>query len=74
MIAGALADLAVGVAILFRRTARPALIAALAISILYLAAGTLLLPELWADPLGPMMKVWPILVLNLLCLAILDER
>jgi hypothetical protein len=32
------------------------------------------MPSLWADPLGPLMKVVPILALNLLCLAILDDR
>ena len=74
VIGGAVADLVVGAAILFRRTAKPALIAALFVSILYLVLGTILLPALWADSLGPMMKVWPILALNLVCLAILDER
>jgi len=74
VIAGALADLAIGVGILFRRTAKPALFAALAITVFYLVAGTAILPRLWEDPLGPMMKVWPILAFNLLLLAILDER
>ena len=32
------------------------------------------MPSLWADPLGPLLKLGPLLVLNLLCLAILDER
>ena len=35
---------------------------------------TLLLPGLWADPLGPLLKILPILVLNLVALAILDDR
>jgi uncharacterized protein YbjT (DUF2867 family) len=74
VLGGALLDLAVGAAMLFRRTARLALLAALATTIAYLLLGTILAPWLWADPLGPMMKVWPILVFNLLCLAILDER
>jgi hypothetical protein len=74
VLGGAVVDLLVGVAILFRSTARGGLIAALGVSILYIVLGTLLLPALWADPLGPMMKIWPILALNLLCLAILDER
>lgn len=74
VVGGAVADLAIGTAILVRRTARPALIAALLFSLLYLVLGTVLLPVLWADSLGPMMKVWPILALNLICLAILDER
>jgi uncharacterized protein YbjT (DUF2867 family) len=74
VLGGAVADLFIGAAILFRRTSKPALIAALIVSIAYIVLGSLLLPDLWADPLGPMMKVWPILALNLLCLAILDER
>jgi uncharacterized protein YbjT (DUF2867 family) len=74
VVAGSLADLVIGVGILFRRTARPALIAALVLSLFYALAGTLLLPRLWAEPIGPMLKIWPILVLNLVCLAMLDDR
>jgi hypothetical protein len=74
VLGGALADLAIGAAMLFRRTAKAALLAALATTILYLLLGTMLAPWLWADPLGPMMKIWPILAFNLLCLAILDDR
>jgi uncharacterized protein YbjT (DUF2867 family) len=73
-IAGAIADLAIGAAMLFRPMARPAMIAALAVSLSYLLLGSILLPALWTDPLGPLMKILPILALNLLCLAILDER
>jgi hypothetical protein len=74
VIAGAVTDILVACAILYRPTARLGLWAALGVSVLYIVAGTILLPELWKDPLGPMMKIWPILALNLLCLAILDER
>lgn len=74
VIAGALADIMIGIAIAVRRTSRLGLYAALAISIVYAIAGTLLVPRLWIDPLGPMMKIWPILVLNLAALAILEER
>jgi hypothetical protein len=74
VVAGGVADLAIGAGILFRRTARPALLAALALSIFYILAGTALVPRLWEDPLGPMMKVSPILALNLVALAILDDR
>jgi uncharacterized protein YbjT (DUF2867 family) len=74
VIAGALADLVIGVGILFRRTAQPALLAALALSIFYVIAVSWLLPRLWAEPLGPMMKIWPILMLNLVALAILEDR
>jgi hypothetical protein len=71
VIAGALADLIIGIGIAFRRTARPALYAAFALSLAYAVTGTVLVPRLWADPLGPMLKIWPVLALNLVALAIL---
>jgi uncharacterized protein YbjT (DUF2867 family) len=73
-IAGGVIDIVVGCMILWRPTAKTGLLLAFLLSLFYIAAGTLLVPELWVDPLGPMMKIWPILVLNLVCLAILDER
>jgi uncharacterized protein YbjT (DUF2867 family) len=74
VIVGALADIAVGVAIAFRRTARIGLYGALAISIFYFVVGSILVPRLWAEPLGPLLKIWPIIGLNLVMLAILRER
>lgn len=74
VVAGGLADLAVGLAMLWRPTTKYALWAALALTIFYVVAGTVILPRLWLEPLGPMMKVWPILALNLVALAILEER
>jgi uncharacterized protein YbjT (DUF2867 family) len=74
VVAGAIADILIGVGIALRRTARTALYAALALAIFYVIAGTAILPRLWAEPLGPMMKIWPILALNLVALAILEER
>jgi uncharacterized protein YbjT (DUF2867 family) len=74
VIAGGLADLAVAAGIAWRPTSRLALWAAVGLSVFYIVAGTILLPGLWRDPLGPMMKIWPILALNFVCLAILDER
>lgn len=74
VVAGSLADLVIGIGILFRRTAKPALLAALCLSLFYALAGTILLPRLWAEPIGPMLKIWPILVLNLVALATLDDR
>ena len=48
--------------------------AAFALSLAYVVIGTLLVPRLWIDPLGPMLKIWPVLALNLMLLAILEER
>jgi len=31
-------------------------------------------PWLWLDPLGPMLKIGPVMVFNLMALAILDDR
>jgi hypothetical protein len=74
VIAGGIADIAIGIGIAVRRTARRALWAGLAISVFYAIAGTALVPRLWIDPLGPMVKIWPIMVLMLLALAILRDR
>jgi uncharacterized protein YbjT (DUF2867 family) len=74
VISGALADIATGLAILYRPTSRYGLLAGLVISITYAVIGTILVPRLWSDPLGPMLKIWPIMVLNLVALAILKDR
>ena len=74
VIAGGIADIVIAFLIAWRPTARLGLIAAIGASLFYVIAGSLLLPGLWLDPLGPMMKIWPILALNLVCLAILEER
>jgi uncharacterized protein YbjT (DUF2867 family) len=69
-----LLDVALGTAILVRPFARRALLAMLATSLAYLAGSVVLEPALWLDPLGPMVKVIPALILTLATLAILDER
>ncbi|MGK9055500.1 SDR family oxidoreductase [Neorhizobium petrolearium] len=74
VVAGALADILIGATIALRRTSRLGLWGAVLLSLFYAAAGTVLLPELWNEPLGPLLKIWPILVLHLVALAILEER
>jgi uncharacterized protein YbjT (DUF2867 family) len=74
VVAGALADLTIGLAIAYRPSSRYGLYAAIAISFTYAIIGTLLVPRLWADPLGPMLKIWPIIVLHFVALAILEDR
>jgi uncharacterized protein YbjT (DUF2867 family) len=74
VIAGALADLCIGAAIAYRPTNRLGLYAAIAISFVYAIIGTILVPRLWADPLGPMLKIWPIIVLHVAALAIREDR
>jgi len=74
IVAGALADIVIGIGIAVRPTARPALRAALAISVFYGVVGTVLVPQLWTDPLAPLLKIVPLGALNLVALAILDDR
>lgn len=74
VVAGAIADVMIGIGVAIRPFARPALFAALAVSLFYAVAGTLLLPALWSDPLGPLLKIAPIIALNLVALAILEDR
>jgi len=73
-ISGGLSDLIIGIAIAFRRTARMGLYAAFLISVVYAIIGTILVPRLWFDPLGPMLKIGPIMVFHLVALAILEDR
>ncbi|MCV0397775.1 MAG: SDR family oxidoreductase [Rhizobiaceae bacterium] len=74
VVAGAIADILVGMAIAWRPTAFFGLWAAIALSLFYIVAGTVLLPELWNEPLGPLLKIWPILAAHAVALAILNER
>jgi len=72
--AGAAVDMVLGAAVLFRPLARGALIGMVSVSAIYLAGAGLLGPDLWLDPLGPMVKVFPGVILALVSLAVLDER
>ena len=71
---GSLVDIFVGAALLFRPTTRMACFAAIIVSVGYLAASAAFTPELWADPLGPMVKVFPAMGLALAIAALAEER
>jgi len=73
-IATSLADIILGLAVLFRPWSRDAIRGMIGLSLAYLASGTLIEPSLWVDPLGPLVKVFPSIVLTLAALAILEER
>lgn len=74
VVGGGIADIALGLAILWRPTARLACIGMAALSSGYLLGGAMFAPALWLDPLGPMVKVFPGIVLALLIAALLEER
>ncbi|MGO6737195.1 SDR family oxidoreductase [Rhizobium ruizarguesonis] len=73
-LATCLIDIALGAAVLLRPLAQRALLGMLAVSFTYLAGASLLEPALWLDPLGPLVKVLPSILLTLTALATLDER
>lgn len=72
--AGAIIDIALGLAVAIRPYAQVALIGMLVVSVLYLLFGTMLAPALWLDPLGRLVKIVPILLLIVFALAVLEER
>lgn len=74
VVGGSLCDMAIGVAIAFRRTARLGLYAAIAVTLGYAVIGTWLLPRLWADPMGALLKIIPVVALHLAALAIVEDR
>jgi uncharacterized protein YbjT (DUF2867 family) len=71
---GALFDIVLGALLCVRRFARAVLLIMLVVTPLYLLAGTIIAPQLWIDPLGPLTKIAPLLIATLFVLAILDER
>jgi uncharacterized protein YbjT (DUF2867 family) len=74
VIAGALADIGIGIGIALRPVTRAALRASLGLTGLYVAIGTVMVPGLWTQPLGPLLKTAPIVAFTLFLLAILEER
>lgn len=71
---GSVLDVALGLALLVRRSARPAALGMVVTGLGYLAAASALTPDLWLDPLGPLVKIVPATLLALVALALLEER
>lgn len=71
---GAIADMAIGLGLLIRRTFRPACWAAIALSSGYLVLGSILTPQLWLDPLGPLVKIFPVIGVAVALIAMDEER
>ncbi|MFZ2099360.1 MAG: SDR family oxidoreductase [Oricola sp.] len=67
-------DLVLAALLLVRRFAAPACLGMAGVSLIYLVAASVFTPWLWADPLGSLVKVVPIVVLALVCHAMLQER
>jgi len=74
VITGSIADIALGLTVLIRRFSRLACIGMLALTGGYLISSLFTAPDLWLDPLGPMIKVIPSMVLTMFTISILEER
>lgn len=74
VLGGAIADILLGIAILWRRWTGHAAIGMLVLSSAYLIGSLVVAPDLWADPLGPMIKVLPGMTLALVVWLMLEER
>ncbi len=69
-----LVDVVLGLAILWRPWAARVCLFQAMVAGFYLIAATCIVPELWADPLGPLVKVLPAMVLSLLARQMLESR
>jgi len=74
VLGGGLLDVMIGAGLLVRRFTRMAALASIAVSLVYLVSGTALTPHLWADPLGPLVKIFPAIALALAVAALAEER
>lgn len=74
VILGGLVDIGLGLAVLYRPTARLALWGMVIVTLTYLTAGTLLSPALWLDPLGPYVKTLPAALLAVVAASLIRTR
>lgn len=73
-IGGAVIDILLGLAMLWRPAMPAAARGMIAVTLAYLVGGTLLAPDLWADPLGPLVKAIPAMLLALVAVAWTEDR
>lgn len=71
---GSIADIAIGAALLLRPFTRPAALVSILVSAAYISGSVVLAPHLWADPLGPMVKVFPAIALGLTVWTLTESR
>ncbi len=74
VVAGSVADLGLGLGVLKRAWTRWSCLGMIAVSAFYLFAATIFVPGLWGDPLGPLVKVLPSMMLALMVALMLERR
>lgn len=74
VLGGAATDVVLAALVIVRRTSRWALVGMIAVTLAYLAGATFWRPDLWLDPLGPLVKTLPAALLALCALALQEER
>lgn len=67
-------DLLIAAGLLVRQWIKHAVFAGIAVTLAYLGTASFLAPDLWADPLGPLVKSATLILLHLVLLAMLEER
>ena len=74
VVTGSFADIVLGVSVLIRRFSKLACLGMIALSTGYLVSSLFTAPDLWLDPLGPLIKVIPSMALTMFTISILDDR
>ena len=74
VIGGSLLDIGLGLALLARSWAVAAAVGMIALSCAYLVFGAVLTPHLWSDPMGPLIKIIPVMVLAAAIALLTVER
>ena len=74
VLGGAVIDIALGLGLMVRKTVRAALVGTIIVTIAYLVGGSILTPQLWLDPLAPLIKALAAMGLSISCLIALDKR
>jgi hypothetical protein len=74
IVSGALVDIGLAVALLWRRTARAAVIGMAVVTIAYLSVVSVITPSLWLEPLAPLAKALPAALLAIIAVWMLDKR
>jgi uncharacterized protein YbjT (DUF2867 family) len=73
-VGGGLADIALGLGVLIKPALGYAAGGMIAMTLAYLIGGSVLAPDLWLDPLGPLLKAVPAMVLAMVVLALREDR